>query len=733
MKEDTVVVVNGLNNLHNETFIQISNHIANLKCTLLYYIEEEGYEKDINLLKRLGTKKNVEKLNLENNQLLFKNNCIFLTTPKNLKKDVVDLFASDKICMFGDLYESDIDEQINFANDLNISNVFSDHTLNEISVNLSKKNKINFKITFIPYNTDNTSRTGKHDEEILYIRQEPWEKRKGFLEIVLDQCVKQKKAKSIVLAEKNIEDWVSECTPSKNCKLVIIDGLTPVLHNHTAQLCAENNTRLEVISKQIQCGLERIMFYGKEYFPEEIFELSRSNKSLREKIKRIFFDSKVTKYENNYLGIGDIFSYIENILFKNKDKNNNFILIDLYNQFLDDILDSNPIIEPLPTINATNNYIFELISFITRKIENKRISHFSDLIIPIINYDYILNNYLSLDRDEFIYENLSIISKSPTNFTLSNFSKVSKLIHFNDKHKNKLVNFKIDQIVSEIYILFLHYNSTDILSNRDFFSNLPISYLFSKLLNKTFSDQDFNSFIDLPENSKWSLLYNYLIYIPPNDELDKKIFDYLNSLNFRNFYDLKLFYLLVLFTSTYKSNDPINLIYEIDNFLDAKNKRRRAKIIESYPFLIQCIFLKLLRDNKVDSSYFELIKPEKLNGVTQFIYLAICISSNKQVLTDQLLKVLNHDIIDEYFEKPSIYSLPSKILFTEIISLYFEIDELAEMCREIKSKFSTDSHYKSLIERIDIGPCRESLVKDSVIQYFQKTAFEFLSNLKNKI
>ena len=125
MKEDTVVVVNGLNNLHNETFIQISNHIANLKCTLLYYIEEEGYEKDINLLKRLGTKKNVEKLNLENNQLLFKNNCIFLTTPKNLKKDVVDLFASDKICMFGDLYESDIDEQINFANDLNISNVFS--------------------------------------------------------------------------------------------------------------------------------------------------------------------------------------------------------------------------------------------------------------------------------------------------------------------------------------------------------------------------------------------------------------------------------------------------------------------------------------------------------------------------------------------------------------------------------------------------------------------------------
>ena len=60
----------------------------------------------------------------------------------------------------------------------------------------------------------------------------------------------------------------------------------------------------------------------------------------------------------------EIFSYIENILFKNKDKNNNFILIDLYNQFLDDILDSNPIIEPLPTINATNNYIFELIELV---------------------------------------------------------------------------------------------------------------------------------------------------------------------------------------------------------------------------------------------------------------------------------------------------------------------------------------------------------------------------------
>lgn len=717
MKENIIVVFNGLNKIHNQSFMQISTHIVKQEYTKLYYTEDQGADKDINLLKKIGIKKDFQRLIIEDDQAIFKKKCIFLTTAEDLNEEVVKLFSSVKICMFGGLFSKNIERQITNANKFGISYVFSDHMINEISLCISKKNILNFYFLFIPYKPYDITIDTECEEEILYIRKDSSTENNA-IEIIINQLINEKKSKRIILTEVDEAKWITECTPWQNCKLVIIEDLPSVLHLHIAQLCIQNDIEFKVINKQTKICFERLLFYGHaEFFCKDAFEIEELGKSLREEIKGIFFKRNLNSEKNTNFEEKQVLTYVENIIC---DKENNNLtdhnLIYIYNKIKQQIFKPDSPIQPLTSLKVSDDSTLDIIDYINQGKILDSTNNFINLILPHSINDYVLKNLIRLNINEFIYVYKNIFLQNITGFLRKAINLLNKNFSKN-KSRQSNFNLKIDQIICEISSLFSITESNLNIAPHEIKSYLPVTHFCERLLNHKFDQEDLKIVQGLPENTKWTLILSYFLFIPPDEHINLNLREYLDSIDFKKCYSLRLFYLLVYYNFVFGQFEPLTLINEIDALLDKRNKKRTARIRESYPFLVECLLNRMLRGIEIQKNHWNLIDFNQLSSASKIAYLSLCICETDLEKIKNTVKLLDKETVDDFLQSPPIFLFFSKIFYIETISIFHQIDSLSKLCKERSLIFPRYNRYENLLSKIKKHNFNYS-IKSTVLDYF---------------
>lgn len=299
------LVVTGISSPQLSLWKPLIEQLIYNEIDVVYHIGKSLSKKDIQVIENIGKESlAIEKFNAG-------------TLPPNVKW-ILHTQTADKLthldfqvnhfkqaCFFGGMTSENLASQVEAAINLNINLLLSDLMPSEIRESLTNKCFSFFveKHSFLPpaIISDNTQDNSFAEESLFIFNRNESETLPYECELYSKIFHEIDSFRVVDLSTSPMDEWITQCTPSKTCKKVIADISFPPINQFLSNICSCREIDFHVLGTRCALSPERTFFEKSENSASWIRQIAPSTKpSFRQKTYSLISSDRLNSYGQDF-------------------------------------------------------------------------------------------------------------------------------------------------------------------------------------------------------------------------------------------------------------------------------------------------------------------------------------------------------------------------------------------------------------------------------------------------
>ena len=306
VKNQMALVVSGISSPQLSLWRPLIQDLISEKIQVVYHLGNGLSEEDDLIIKNIGKESlTIEKFDEENLPASMKW-VLFTSTADKLSHDKTKVNRFEYACFFGGMTSENLDEQAEAAIKLNINTLFSDLMPSEIRKSLSHKSFSFFveRNFFLPPSIPSeTNDDHSFDEESLFIYNSHESDKLHYTSELYVKAFQQIDSFRLVdLSTSPIDEWITQCTPSKTCKKVMADVSYRPINHFLLNICSCREIDFHALGTRGALSPERTFFEKSQNSASWIRQIAPSTKpSLRQKTYSLISSDRLNSSDQDFI------------------------------------------------------------------------------------------------------------------------------------------------------------------------------------------------------------------------------------------------------------------------------------------------------------------------------------------------------------------------------------------------------------------------------------------------